>query len=365
MPVSTLRTLRFPKANYQSAVIKLHERYCVARSGSDYTTQVGRTWSGNQRRERKRFNPPTAIIARTHQSNTETIHQGQLSCVTKPAFISSGPLGPGSGPFGEESDGGVNQRRLESRALAQFSSNAGLGVTLAETTGTLRSLGDRLTAVASILNALRKGDIRKALSTLHQHTGYNTSRARARLEANPGRTYADRASNFWLETVFGWVPLLQSVYDSLETLGKDYRTDRRSRSSDKANGLRAGIAAEFKTSDGNRFSKLGITNPAEIAWDLVPFSFLLDWFIPIANSIRFLGVRGLTTQIWMWSSREWGHIYTVSDYQGAPAGALRTKDTRYVRSVSVPSVSTFTARLPATMWHAVTSAALIQGLRPR
>lgn len=362
MPIPTYRTIRLPKSGYQQCA---KDNSCVTRSGADYTASSGRQWSGNQRRARKRFNPPTACSSRTFEANTSTIHQGVCPCATKPAFSATGPLGPGSGPFGEKSSGGTNERRLQSRALAQFSSNAGLGVTLAETTGTLRSIGDRLTAVTRILNSLRKGDIRSALSILHQHTGYNTSRAAARLRANPGRNYSDRASNFWLETVFGWIPLLQSVYDSMEVLGRDYRTDRRSRASDSQNGLRAGVAAEFRTSDGNRFSKLGITNPAEIAWDLVPFSFVLDWFLPIANSIRFLGVRSLTTQIWIWSSREWGNVQYVSSYQGAPSGALRRKDTNYARSVSVPSVSTFTARLPTTMWHAVTSAALIQSLRPR
>lgn len=363
MPASTFRRLHLPRSDYMNCNAKLD---CEpGRADQTYSTNIGRDWSGNQRRERKKFNPPTACSSTTYRANTSTIHQGACKCATKPAFSSSGPFGPGTGPFGEEKTNGSKERALQSKALARFVSNAGAGVTLAEATGTLRSLGDRLTAVTSILRALRKGDMRRALSILHQHTGYNTSRAEARLRARPDRTYTDRASSFWLETTFGWVPLLQSIYDSLETLGKDYRTDRRSRASDSQNGLRAGVAAEFKTSDGNRFSKLGIVNPAEVAWDLVPFSFVLDWFIPIANAIRFLGIRPLVTQIWMWSSREWGNRYTVSSYLGAPEGTFRNETIKYVRSISVPSVSTFTARLPATMWHAVTSAALIQSLRPR
>lgn len=363
MPISNMRMLSIPYSQYQQCI---NARACEPGDARlFYKPAIGRTWTGNQRRKRQRFNPPTAIVARTERPNLETIHQGVCPCGTKPAFAASGPLGPGSGPFGESSSNGANERRLQSIALSRFSSNVGLGVTLAETAGTLRSLDDRLRAVARILNSLRKGDIRKALSVLHQHTGYNTTRAAARLKADPGRNYADRASNFWLETVFGWVPLLQSIYDSLEELGKDRRTDRRSRASDPEHGLRVGIAAEFRTSDGNRFSRLGLINPAEIIWDLVPFSFVLDWFVPIADSLRFLGARSLTTQIWMWSSREWGNVYTVSNYLGAPSGTLMRKVTSYTRSVSIPTVSTFTARLPATMWHAVTSAALIQSLRPR
>jgi hypothetical protein len=33
-------------------------------------------------------------------------------------------------------------------------------------------------------------------------------------------------------------------------------------------------------------SEIGLTNPAEVAWELVPFSFVVDWAIPIGT---FLG----------------------------------------------------------------------------
>lgn len=363
MPTSTERWIIIPESDYMICSDLFN---CKPGSTSrSYTALVGRSWTGNQRRVRKKFNPPTYCYSRDRRSNTQTIKQGMCGCATKPAFASVGPLGPGSGLFGEQNANGANELRLRSKALARFVSNTGAGVTLLETRGSLRTLGDRLYGVTRILGALRKGDMRRALSILHQHTGYNTTRAEARLRANPGRNYADRASNFWLETVFGWIPLLQSVYDSLEVLGRDYRTTRRSRASDGQNELRAGIAAEFRTSDGNRFSKLGITNPAEILWDAVPFSFVLDWFMPIANSIRLLGVRSLTRQLWMWSSRKWGRRNYVSGYLNAPEGVWRNQDVNYQRSVLQPSVTTFTARLPDTMWHAVTSAALIQGLRPR
>lgn len=361
MPASTVRTISFPASDYQECKTLSS---CKTRS-SGFSTKIGRSWQGNQSRTRRRFNPPTYCASTIHKPNTATIHQGVCKCETLPAFVGTGPAGPGTGTTGEKSSGGAHERALQSKALARFSSNAGLGVTLAESAGTLRSLNDRLYGVVRILNALRRKDIKGALSILHQHTGYNTSRAEARLKANPGRNYKDRVASFWLETAFGWTPLLQSIYDSMEVLGKDYRTDRRSRASDSQNGLRVGIAAEFITSDANRFSKLGITNPAEIAWDLVPFSFVLDWFLPIGNSIRFMGARNLTTAIYMWTSREWSTKFTLSNYYGNNSGTVRDETTYYVRTVSIPTISTFTSRLPATMWHAVTSAALIQTLRPR
>jgi hypothetical protein len=37
-----------------------------------------------------------------------------------------------------------------------------------------------------------------------------------------------------------------------------------------------------------RLSSLGLTNPAMIAWELMPFSFIVDWALPIGNWINAL-----------------------------------------------------------------------------
>jgi hypothetical protein len=45
------------------------------------------------------------------------------------------------------------------------------------------------------------------------------------------------------------------------------------------------------TDMGNRrLTELGFTNPVNVEWELVPFSFVVDWFLPIGNYLR-----GLTT----------------------------------------------------------------------
>lgn len=360
MPASTFQVLRIPKSGYKKCKTTSS---CETATGADYYASIGRSWTGNQRRPRQRFNIPTPCGSETYEANLGTVNQGVCSCATKPAFSIDGPLGPGSGEFGERTLDGKNVRSVQSRALANFSNNAGLGVTAAELTSTGRMLTDRLTAVTRILSSLRRGDIKGAASVLYQHTGYNTSHVEARLRARPNRTYADRASSFWLETAFGWAPLLQSVYDAMKVLDLDRTTRRRARSSSKH--VRSGVTAEFRTTSGNRFSALGLTNPAEIAWDLVPFSFVIDWFIPIGVSIRFLGTKFLVQAVYQWTAREYGRAYYSSNYLGAPDGTFMKSYLRYTRSIALPTVSTFHFRLPSSWWHAVTSASLIQSLRPR
>jgi hypothetical protein len=31
---------------------------------------------------------------------------------------------------------------------------------------------------------------------------------------------------------------------------------------------------------------LGVANPASIAWELVPYSFVVDWFVPVGNTLE-------------------------------------------------------------------------------
>jgi hypothetical protein len=38
----------------------------------------------------------------------------------------------------------------------------------------------------------------------------------------------------------------------------------------------------------NQASRLGFTNPANVIWELVPFSFVVDWFYPIGNYLNLL-----------------------------------------------------------------------------
>jgi hypothetical protein len=38
-----------------------------------------------------------------------------------------------------------------------------------------------------------------------------------------------------------------------------------------------------------KLGELGFTNPANVIWELVPFSFVVDWFLPIGNFLKLIG----------------------------------------------------------------------------
>lgn len=42
-------------------------------------------------------------------------------------------------------------------------------------------------------------------------------------------------------------------------------------------------------------AKVGLTNPLSVAWELIPFSFVVDWFLPIGKYLDALDVPLLYT----------------------------------------------------------------------
>jgi hypothetical protein len=114
----------------------------------------------------------------------------------------------------------------------------------------------------------------------------------------------------WLELQYGWRPLLQDVYGAIDLVqAKTARkiTSRVQKSAsaedapsrpDISNGLITySFAQKRKTSvkyvlyysTPNEIQKtlgeVGITNPGLVAWELLPWSFVVDWLLPVGNFI--------------------------------------------------------------------------------
>lgn len=194
---------------------------------------------------------------------------------------------------------------------------------LAERQSTARTIGDAASKIAKAIVAVRKGDVagaaralgvakpRRALKNAHKRASKAQSSG---LESN----VADFASSQWLALSYGWKPLLNDVYGAAEQLAKSNnnvqfqrvrhrKSIRRSKNTSRnllssgSTGMDVRITRINETVDisyGVTFSQsssnvvslkqLGITNPALVAWELVPFSFVADWFMPVGNFISSL-----------------------------------------------------------------------------
>jgi hypothetical protein len=189
---------------------------------------------------------------------------------------------------------GNQVNRVDTEALLKLAgkrdgARAQLGASLLEAGKTLDMLAGATIPPVKALLRLRKGDIRGAATVLGITPG-NIKRA---------------IPNKWLEWQYGWKPMLQDIHYINQKLQKDFAKPMRltvhhSRELTETSGdgvsynrtLRGksgiGITCDFKPSGLSDLDADGLLNPLSVSWELVPFSFVVDWFIPLGNTFQAL-----------------------------------------------------------------------------
>jgi len=129
----------------------------------------------------------------------------------------------------------------------------------------------------------------------------------------PGSHGRDLSQN-WLEYQFAWLPLMGDVFGAWSEFQKSVasraHTLRVSRSvSDSGTrsftnpsgqagytsitvpyeiGVTCSLLGQVSQPGLNRLAALGLINPLSIAWELMPFSFTIDWLIPVGSVLEAL-----------------------------------------------------------------------------
>lgn len=201
-------------------------------------------------------------------------------------------------------------RRAETRLREKV---GGLTVNLAQAFGerkqTAMLIAQSMERILSVARAARHGDLIDIALQLGYPVKRNIRKGRVygydrRTLINPGDRF--NLANVWLEYKYGWKPLMQDIYGSIELLNKKIVSDGLSVGS-SANGyyseegsLTPKYSLKKSTRARLRFhvrcqdemvalaASTGITNPALLAWELIPFSFVMDWFIPVGNYLEGL-----------------------------------------------------------------------------
>lgn len=202
-------------------------------------------------------------------------------------------------------------KQAESRLRSKVS---GLTVNLAQALGerkqTARLLASSAERVLKIGVALRKWDLGAARRLLGQSeirvfTDHFGRKVRQMRKPPNGQF---EIANAWLEYKYGWKPLMQDIYGSIELLNKKivsdglsiYASGKGFSSTTSSPGNWPSWTSQKATTAKMRFAvkcedelialagNSGISNPALLAWELIPFSFVVDWFIPVGNYLEGL-----------------------------------------------------------------------------
>lgn len=190
------------------------------------------------------------------------------------------------------------------RAVAQLKNQSvNLSQAFAERAQTARLVEGNAMRIAKSILELRKGNLKGAAAALGIKRGVS----------HASREIGER----WLELQYGWKPLLSDVYGSMVALHNAdmdnpnrYYVSVKGNASEKisfpvddpnynggyhvrgycSGSIRAFVRGDYKLDNPvlAQASSLGLTNPLAIAWELTPWSFVADWFLPVGNYLNNL-----------------------------------------------------------------------------
>ncbi len=267
---------------------------------------------------------------------------------------------------------------------------------LAERNKTAETVAKAARTIAEMVIALKKGDLGGAAGAAGAHVGYRKKRSHAGKHAlDPGVA----AANAWLELQYAWKPLLMDIHGAAQALAKaKYRPLRGTCSATKVlttdrqryvtrsptvtdvivtkgtTRLRYTCIWEVSAPAMPDFTGMGLTNPAELAWELLPYSFVVDWLLPVGDWLSSLdatvglsfsdGSRSIKTEITQTRTRR-----TVTR---SGSGSSRTEYDEFIESSfkedSVVRTKLFSFPIsyypsfknPASLTHMISALALLK-----
>lgn len=198
--------------------------------------------------------------------------------------------------LGEGSEYDGLYARAYDRFMKKVGDKCGWLINLMEGGKSLEMIATRCRQLGSAFRHLRSFNIPGLVRDLSLHP------ADPRLKRLSRNGVVNNLSNSWLELNFGWAPLYKDIHDSIEILQRDFpvapvRGSATGRSlsfpvyrgtASRIESVR--IAGTLRVTNPQLFlaNQLGLINPVAVAWDAVPFSFVVDWFIPVGKFLNSL-----------------------------------------------------------------------------
>lgn len=213
----------------------------------------------------------------------------------------------------------ANYNRAYARFKEKLGESVDLGVALAEGKQSMNMMTKRLMQMARFTRQVARGRLGDAAKTLGLRKLPPGMRPRV-----PPKEAKRRFADNYLEFHFGWSPLVGDIYGAAEVLSNPFKphpirarsvmtvynpttvpftvvSDTTSIYHTKTVNERMDqtivLRGDLVVTNPNLAlaNQVGLTNPLTIAWELVPFSFVLDWFVNVGDFLSsftdFAGVE--------------------------------------------------------------------------
>lgn len=178
-------------------------------------------------------------------------------------------------------------------------------VNLAQSGQVANMVVSNLSKLGRSIMALKHGDIRTAA----RHLGASP---------RPSKLASSDISGRWLELQYGWLPMISDCYNAAKAFEAISAGPQKSRFSTSkllrgTQDVGGATGVDRQRLDMRRTLKytvevqeelplgrqLGLTDPLSVAWELIPYSFVVDWFVPIGTYFSVLNQLPSVKGRWM------------------------------------------------------------------
>lgn len=251
--------------------------------------------------------------------------------------------------FDYPSDPNVMIRLIGNLASEVRGHDFNLGVSLGEGREAIQMIGNSAHQLARLaMNLRRKSNPRKRAKKL------------VSVGSQSHELIVDHlAASTWLQAVYGWMPLFNDMKNGAEFLASSLSTRRRTTyraiarttgvvtSASPSNWSAKGscsklyyVVARIEEKTQRSLAFNGQLDIKQIAWELTPYSFVADWFIPIGS---WLEARSFLAELeakgcWGIFTKEYGTVATVLNPNNVLLSPQKTENIVLDRVPALPSL---------------------------
>jgi len=222
---------------------------------------------------------------------------------------------------------GVDENLLIAKLAGKINKSRGnLAESLVQGNLTVRLIKDNIVRLGTFVSLLNGGSPKAISKFLGSTRSSRTFAGVVSKLRRSGLSGTKLLAQIWLEARYGWMPLIQDIDNSMGALKslslKDpgilsVTASRRSTTNvvrkvvyatnpdtsprtryyyeKRSTVCKIGVRYKLDSNLVLAISGLGLTSPVSLFWELAPFSFVVDWFLPIGPALEaFSAFEGLT-----------------------------------------------------------------------